>query len=62
MSQIQLQLEKLKEVDDKAKTTIQAIQQEIDESTKVMASQNAEHQKQQEELEVCIWEVWLPCL
>jgi hypothetical protein len=50
----QIQLEKLKEDEEKAKTTIQAIQQEIDESTKIMASQNAEHQKQQEELEVCI--------
>jgi hypothetical protein len=54
----QVQSEKLKEVEveEKAKSTIQPIQQEIDESAKAMASQNAEHQKQKEELEVCIWE------
>jgi hypothetical protein len=56
MSQIHLQLEKLKEAEEKAKTTIQAIQQEIDESAKIMASRNAEHQKRKEELEVGIWE------
>jgi hypothetical protein len=42
-----------------AKPIIQAIQQEIDESAEeMMAIQNAEDQKQKQELEVCIsiWE------
>jgi hypothetical protein len=54
MSQVQVKLEKLEEAEEKAKTAIQAIQQEIDESAKVMVAQNAEDQKQKEELEVCI--------
>jgi hypothetical protein len=54
MNQVQVKLEKLEEAEEKAKTTIQAIQQEIDESAKVMVAQNAEHQKQKEELEVCM--------
>jgi hypothetical protein len=51
MSQIQLHLEKLNEIEGKAKITIHAIQQEIDESAKKMVTQNAEHQKRKQELE-----------
>jgi FtsZ-binding cell division protein ZapB len=54
MSQILLKLEKLEEVEKTAKSTIQAIQQEIDESAKQMATQNAEYQKQKQALEVGI--------
>jgi hypothetical protein len=43
-------LEKLKKAEEKAKSTIQEIQQNIDESAKAMATQNAEHQKQIAEL------------
>jgi hypothetical protein len=60
MSQVQLQLAKLKELEEKAKPIIQAIQHEIDESAKEMATQNAEHQKRKEELEVGIWEENIP--
>jgi hypothetical protein len=49
-------LEKLKGTEDMAKSIIHRIQQKIDESTKVMATQNAEYQKQKQELEVGIWE------
>jgi hypothetical protein len=35
-----------------AKSIIHRIQQEIDESAKVMTTQNAEYQKQKQELEV----------
>jgi hypothetical protein len=51
-----VQLEKLKEAEKKAKPIIQAIQEKIDESAKVMATRNAEHQKQISELEVFIIE------
>jgi chromosome segregation ATPase len=46
--------EKLKEAEANVKPIIQEIQQNIDESAKEMATQNAEHQKQKEELEVGI--------
>jgi predicted house-cleaning noncanonical NTP pyrophosphatase (MazG superfamily) len=46
-----MQLEKLVEAEKKTKPIIQAIQEQIDESAKEMASQNAEHQKRKQELE-----------
>jgi hypothetical protein len=54
------QLEKLEETDKKTtKPIIQAIQQNMDDSAEQMtAIQNAQDQKQKQELEVCIsiWE------
>jgi chromosome segregation ATPase len=51
MSHILLQLQKLEEAETNAKTTIQRIQQQIDESAKQMTTENAEYQKQKQELE-----------
>jgi hypothetical protein len=59
INQATAQLEKLKVAEEKkAKTIIQVIQRKIDESAKKMATQNAEYQKQKQELEVSIgiWE------
>jgi septal ring factor EnvC (AmiA/AmiB activator) len=44
-------LETLKEVEEKAKSTIQAIQEKIDESAKEKATQNAAHLKQKQQME-----------
>jgi hypothetical protein len=55
INQATAQLEKLKVAEEKkAKTIIQVIQRKIDESAKEMATQNAEYQKQKQELEVSI--------
>jgi hypothetical protein len=58
MSQVLLKVEKLEEVEATAKSTIHAIQQEINKSANELANQNAEYQKQKQELEVGIggWE------
>jgi TPP-dependent pyruvate/acetoin dehydrogenase alpha subunit len=57
LSRATARLEKLKVAEEKkAKTIIKAIQQKVDEAAKKMATQNAEHRKQKQELEVGIWE------
>jgi SMC interacting uncharacterized protein involved in chromosome segregation len=50
MSQVLLQLEKLEEVEATTKPIIQEMQQEIDESAKNLATQNAEYLKKKQEL------------
>jgi uncharacterized protein YukE len=44
-------MEKLNEIEEKAKPIIQAIQKNIDDSATEMANRNAEHQKRKQELE-----------
>jgi hypothetical protein len=53
INQVKAQLEKLKVAnEEKAKTTTQVIKQKIDDPAKEMVAQNAEHQRQKQELEV----------
>jgi hypothetical protein len=59
LNQATARLEKLKVSEEKkVKAIIKAMQQKVDESAKKMATRNAEHQKQQQELEVSIRELF----
>ena len=49
-----MDLEKLKEVEEKAKSMIQAIQEQIDAAAEQMATRNEEHRKEMKQLEVAI--------